>query len=121
MARVSKQVAVEALRAHGWRVHLAARELGCGSGEVRRWVDRSPELQELVADADGLIVDTAKVRLMEAVEKGEARAVEFAIKALPNEPAKPRGDEAAETERLVELGGELDERVASLQRALERR
>jgi hypothetical protein len=63
-------------------VARAARALRCTPQTIRNYMQRHPILADVVASEREVIVDTAELRLHEAVLQGEAWAVCFTLKCL---------------------------------------
>ena len=76
-----------ALRKNKGMVARAARALRCTPQTVRNYLKRHPTLAQVVAEERELIVDTAELKLHEAVRRSEAWAICFCLKCL----AKDRG------------------------------
>ena len=70
---------IEALRASRGMIAAAARLLGCTRQTIYDAIIRHPEINTVVAGERELMLDTAELKLMEAVEGGEAWAVKFML------------------------------------------
>lgn len=62
------------------RIFLAAKSLEVSGETVRKYLQRWPELQEIIEDIRGRALDVAEVALDRAVIAGEAWAVCFFLK-----------------------------------------
>jgi predicted transcriptional regulator len=107
----------EAVRQAGGRLATAAELLKCSQPAVRRYIERFPEVREAFEEERAVVIDTVESKLIEAVERGDLRAVKFVLSTL----GKDRGytkrwgpgdwmedDDMAEMRALVEevLGAE---------------
>lgn len=70
---------IEAVRASRGMIATAARLLGCSRQTIYDAIARHPEINSVVAGERELMLDTAELKLMEAVEDGEAWAVKFML------------------------------------------
>lgn len=82
MAKVTKAKVEHALRQTDGKVYLAARALGISFQAVYDYIKRYPELQEVVEQARGELVDVGETMLRKAVLAGEAWAVCFTLKTI---------------------------------------
>lgn len=82
MGRITKKQAEQALKATAGKVFLAADRLGCSFQTIYGYMHRYPEIQALVDEERGKLVDTAEIALKRAVIDGEAWAVCFTLKTL---------------------------------------
>jgi len=71
-----------ALEASKGNIAVAARNLGFNRANIYKFLQRNPELYEMVEDARETRIDNAEDKLGEAVERGEAWAVCFLLKTL---------------------------------------
>jgi hypothetical protein len=78
----TKKRIIEALRKTGGKVYAAARLLGCGHETVYRAIRNSKEVESILAQERGEMVDFAETNLKKAVLEGEAWAVCFTLKTL---------------------------------------
>ena len=77
--KYSSMKMIEALRASRGMIATAARLLGCSRQTIYDTIARHPEINSVVAGERELMLDTAELKLMEAVEDGEAWAVKFML------------------------------------------
>jgi hypothetical protein len=63
-------------------VSAAARMLGCEQWQIRKKIDKHPELLEIIRSARDELVDTAELSLRRRVLDGEGWAVKFALESL---------------------------------------
>ncbi len=70
---------IEALKASRGMIATAARLLGCSRQTIYDAITRHPDINSVVAGERDLMLDTAELKLMEAVEDGEAWAVKFML------------------------------------------
>lgn len=70
---------MEALQASRGMIATAARLLSCSRQTIYDAIARHPEIDALVAGERELLLDTAELRLQEAVEAGESWAVRFLL------------------------------------------
>ena len=75
--KYSPEKIIEALKATRGMIATAARVLGCSRQTIYESIARHPEINAVVAGERDLMLDTAELRLMEAVEAGESWAVKF--------------------------------------------
>lgn len=72
----------EALRQTMGAITLAAERLGASYNTVRRYVDRSPNLQKLIEHYRERRVDKAELKLEQALTNGEPWAISLVLKTL---------------------------------------
>lgn len=73
---------VEALRATGGMVYMAARKLGCDPSTINTRARTSPEIQAAIDNARGDMLDMAEHELKKAVRGGDMTAVIFTLKTI---------------------------------------
>lgn len=61
-------------------VSVAARRLGVSRTTLYAWMEREPELKQVLSDARELTTDMAEAALFKAIQSGEAWAVCFYLK-----------------------------------------
>lgn len=89
---------IEALKATRGMIATAARLLGCSRQTIYESIARHPEINAVVAGERDLMLDTAELRLMEAIEAGESWAVKFflttqgQVRGYIERPQKPEED-----------------------------
>lgn len=71
-----------ALRATHGQITLAADNLGCAYNTVRRYVDKSPTLQGIIVHYRERRVDTAELKLENAINNGEPWAITLTLKTV---------------------------------------
>jgi hypothetical protein len=83
MARTPKytqQQMIDAIRATKGMVYLTAQRLGCDVKTVYNYRDRYATVRAEMELQDGLVDDTAELKLMQAITKGEAWAIQFRLR-----------------------------------------
>jgi hypothetical protein len=98
-----KQIASALKRARGM-VYVAARHLKCSPNTIKARLETSEELREVREEARGLIVDTGELKLVDAVEAGEAWAVKYLL-------ATQGKDRGYVEKQEVDNSGELTVRI----------
>lgn len=73
---------VAALEKTGGLIFHAAKKVGCNADTIHERVKTSQAVRDCLRDLRGGLVDTAESKLFAAVKKGEAWAVQFALKNL---------------------------------------
>lgn len=73
---------IEALKATGGMVYMAARKLGCDPSAISKRARVSPEIREAIENARGDLLDMAETALKMAVKDREAWAVCFTLKTI---------------------------------------
>lgn len=76
-----KQIEAELKITHG-AITLAAENLGVVYNTVRRYVDKSPTLQDLIIHYREMKVDKAELKLEQAIQNGEPWAIALTVKTL---------------------------------------
>lgn len=71
---------IEALRRSKGMVSVAARLLGCDRQTVYSAMQRHPEIGEVVAGERELLIDTAELKLVDSITKGQPWAISFYLK-----------------------------------------
>lgn len=71
---------IEALRRSKGMVSIAARLLDCSRQTVYSAMERHPEISEVVAGERELLIDTAELKLVDSVTKGQPWAIAFYLK-----------------------------------------
>jgi hypothetical protein len=100
------QIEAELKTTHG-AITLAAENLGAAYNTVRRYVDKSPRLQQLIIHYREMKVDKAELKLEQAIQNGEAWAIALTLKTLGKDRGYVERQEltGADGERLtVNLG-----------------
>lgn len=92
MPQYTKQQVIQALQQSKGMVYVAARQLGCTPQTIYNHMKRSPDVQSAIEDARGEAVDVAELKLMQAINKGEAWAIALMLKT--------QGKDRGYTERL---------------------
>lgn len=70
---------IEALRASRGMIATADQLLGCSRQTIYDAIARHPEINAVVAGERELMLDTAELKLQEAIEAGEGWAVKFKL------------------------------------------
>ena len=73
---------IEALNATKGTVYLAARRLGCDAETVQRYCKRFPTVMAAKKNHQAELVETAYLKLWDAVERGDMWAVLFTLRTL---------------------------------------
>jgi uncharacterized Fe-S cluster-containing MiaB family protein len=73
---------MDALRQSRGMIAVAARVLGCERQTIYNAIKRHPEINDVVAGERELFVDTAELKLIDAVSKGQAWAIALALKTV---------------------------------------
>jgi hypothetical protein len=74
---------IEALTKGRGLVSVAARALGCSQTTVQRYIREYPTVAQVVQDQRARLVDSAELRLVEAIEtKAEPWAIAMVLKTL---------------------------------------
>jgi hypothetical protein len=68
-------------------VYVAAERIGCSPNNIKARIEKSPALQEVLAQSKGYLVDTAELKLAQAVQAGDLGAIKFYLQTQ----AKDRG------------------------------
>ena len=76
---------VEALTKNKGMVYYAAKSLGCSHTTIYNYAKRYASVREVMEAQDGEFVDTAELKLRQAVINGEAWAVLFALRTKGTE------------------------------------
>jgi hypothetical protein len=56
---------------------VAAQRLGCSHHTINAWLEKSPALREIRELAKGALVDTAELKLAQAIQAGDLGAIKF--------------------------------------------
>lgn len=76
---------IDALTKNKGMVYYAAKSLGCSHQTVYNYAKRYASVREAMEAQDGEFVDTAELKLRQAVINGEAWAVLFALRTKGKE------------------------------------
>ena len=71
---------VEALRRSKGMVSVAARLIGCNRQTIYNAMERHPEIADAIAGERELLIDTAELKLVDSVTKGQPWAIAFYLK-----------------------------------------
>jgi hypothetical protein len=85
MAKTNRYTAsqvIAALRQTKGMVYLAAKVLGCDPDTIMRYCRRYPTVEQAKQDARGEFLDTAELKLWQAVQAGEHWAITFALRTV---------------------------------------
>ena len=80
--KLTKDGVAEALKKTNANISLAAKSLGVNRSSLYRFIERSPDLKELITDERESLVDIAESALKSAVIAKEAWAVCFTLKTI---------------------------------------
>lgn len=78
MARTKKfkpKDIANALKANMGMVYITARKLGCHHQTIYNYIDEFEECRQAYEEQSGTMVDTAELKFFEAIQKGEAWAI----------------------------------------------
>jgi hypothetical protein len=73
---------IEALRQTKGMVYLAAEALGCAPQTVYNYANRYKSVQAEIDNQRGVFLDNTEMKLEEAIQNGEGRAIAFALKTI---------------------------------------
>ncbi|MBA3312619.1 MAG: hypothetical protein M3552_03205 [Planctomycetota bacterium] len=111
----SPEKIIESLRESRGMVYAAARRLGCSYNTIRRYVERYPEVAEVLEEERGRTGDQAESKLVEAIGRGDAWAVKYYLSTQ----CKDRGYvERIEQHVSGSLDGLSEEQLAERERRL---
>jgi hypothetical protein len=77
----AEQVVAAIIETRGIVTWTAVR-LGCTRGTVRNYAARYPDVARALYEERERLVDSAELRLIEAVERGELQAIVFTLKTI---------------------------------------
>jgi hypothetical protein len=80
--RYTPDQVIRALELSHGLLQVAADALHCSATTVTRYIRRYPQVRDRYEQIKGLFVDRAELRLMQAVDEGEWRAVEYTLLTL---------------------------------------
>lgn len=63
-------------------VYLAAKRVGCNPETIYARARVSPEIRDTIHCERGKVIDTAEMKLFNAIEKGEPWAIQMALKTI---------------------------------------
>lgn len=72
----------QALEACEGMVYVAARRLGCSPNTIKKRLGQVQYLADLVEAKSGLVDDTAELKLWQAIQNGEAWAIQFRLRTV---------------------------------------
>ncbi|NOX56204.1 MAG: hypothetical protein GXP27_17525 [Planctomycetes bacterium] len=79
--RYQPEVIAEAIRKSQGMVYIAAKRLGCSPQTIYTYARKYPEIvQRAIDEARGLMLDTAEMKLYQAIAEGESWAICFYLK-----------------------------------------
>lgn len=70
----------DALKATKGMVYLAAQRLGCEAQTIYNYRDRYDAVRAEMEAQDGMVDDTAELKLFQAIQKGEPWAIQFRLR-----------------------------------------
>lgn len=73
---------IAALQATKGLMFLAAKKLRCQYQTVKNYCDRYPEVQAVLEEERGAMVDLAEQKLLTSIRKGEAWGISLCLKTL---------------------------------------
>ncbi len=114
MPRYSDRQIAEALKRARGMVYVAAQLLGCSHNTIIARLAKSEKLRAVKEAEHGKILDTAELKLIEAVQRGDLPAIKYILSTQ----AKARGY-VEKTEVEVLLKQELEAMFGVMERGLE--
>lgn len=81
-SKCSKAQVIAALRKTGGAVYLTAKSLKVSHVTVLNYIKRWKEVEEVLREERGKLIDYAENRLLKAVKRGDAWAVAFCLKTI---------------------------------------
>lgn len=75
--RLSVKRITDALARNRGMVAVAARNLGCSRQTIYEWMERYPELKDVLAEEREVMTDVAELSLYKQVQAGEGWAVKY--------------------------------------------
>lgn len=106
-----------ALRSCRGLIYLAAKKLNVTRQAVHYFMNRHPELKEIVEEERGRFVDAAELALIAAVQKGQPWAVCFALKTQGRQRGYVERQEIEQAGRIhvtTSAGDLTDDELASI-------
>lgn len=77
MPRYTHKEIAKALTETRGMVYVAAQRLGCSANTIIARLEQSPELRQIREQAKGALIDTAELKLAQAVQAGDLGAIKF--------------------------------------------
>lgn len=77
--RYTTQQIIDALRATKGMVYLAAERLGCHPDTVKNYAKRYVSVNGELQKQDGIVNDTAELKLIQAIHNGEPWAIKYRL------------------------------------------
>jgi hypothetical protein len=77
MPRYSEKQLARVLTECRGMVFVSAQKLGCSVNTIRARLEKSPSLRAVQEQAKGYLVDTAELKLAQAVQAGDLGAIKF--------------------------------------------
>lgn len=113
--RLTAARVAQALRDAQGAVTVAATTLGCSRKTIYRYVERYPAVKEALDDAREVVIDTAELKLKQAVTKGEPWAISMVLRTI----GRHRGYIEAKEQRVsgnlgIDLSRLTDEQLEAL-------
>ena len=102
--RCTKAQVIAALRETKGTQYLAAKRLGVSAKTVQRYLDRYPDIRDIIDESRQELTDTSELKLWQAVQDGNLRAIFFVLRTQ----GKKRG---YVERRELEHSGQLDVHV----------
>jgi len=101
MPRYTEKQIQEALKQTKGMVYLASRQLGCSHHTIKDRIAKSLKLQQIVEAESGMVVDTAELKLYQAILDGDMGAIKYMLST--------RGKDRGYVERhQLEHSGKID-------------
>jgi hypothetical protein len=75
--KYTQRQVITALKQTKGMVYLAAKRLGCDSKTINNYRTRFPQVEGVIMEERGELVDMAEVRLLQALNRGDPWAVRF--------------------------------------------
>lgn len=115
MPRYTHKEIAKALTETRGMIYVAAQRLGCSANTILARMEKSPELRQIREQARGALIDTAELKLAQAVQAGDLGAIKFYLQTQ----ARDRGY-VSRTEVTGADGGPIRSEVTNGDTARER-
>lgn len=79
MPKYSDKQIADGLRASRGMVYVAARQMGCSGNTIKARLAKSEKLREIQAAESEIVLDSAELKLGQAMMRGEAWAIKFLL------------------------------------------
>ncbi len=79
MPKYSEKQIADGLKAARGMVYVAARQMGCSPDTIKARLKKSPRLAAIHEAEGEMVLDTAELKLGQAIVNGESWAIKFAL------------------------------------------